>query len=216
MANDATLKAKPHTETGKSRTRKMRAAGHVPAVVYGHGEQTRLLALEAHELELLFARVHWENTVIKLDIEGERGDVRALVREVQSHPYRPQVLHVDFQQIHAGELVHVQVPVRLIGNAPGARAGGVLMQPLTDLEVWCTADRIPDHLEVDVSGLQIGDSLHVRDIPLPEGVETQTDDDQTVCSVTPPAVTAVAEEPVAEAPTGEPEVIRRGREEEEG
>lgn len=216
MASNATLKARQREETGKSRTRKMRAAGRIPAVVYGHGEQTRLLSVDAHELSLLFARVHWENTVITLDIEGERGEVRALVREVQAHPYRPEVLHVDFQQIHAGERVHVLVPLRLVGTAPGVRAGGVLTQPVTDMEVWCTADRIPDHLEIDVSGLEIGDSIHVRDIALPEGVETELDVDQTVCSVSPPAVAApTPTEAPEEVASGEPEVIRRAREEQE-
>lgn len=215
MVSDAVLKASPRSETGKGSNRKMRSTGRIPAVVYGHGERTRHLSVDAHELELLFSRVHWENTIIRLDIEGERGEVRALVREVQSHPARGDVLHVDFQQIHAGEKVTVEVPIRLVGAAPGVKTGGILMNTVTDLEVRCSADRIPEYIEVDVSALEIGDSIHLRDITLPEGVEAQIDADRTICSVAPPTVVPAAEvvaEEVA-APT-EPEVIRRGKEEE--
>ena len=216
MANDAKLQATRREGTGKSSARKMRATGRVPAVVYGHGEETRKVSVDAHELELLFARVHWENTIINLDIDGERSAVRALIREVQSHPYRSQVLHVDFQQIHAGEKVTVEVPIRLVGTAPGVKLGGVLMNTVTDLEVRCSADRIPQFIEVDVSNLGIGDSIHLREITLPEGVEAQIDAERSICSVAPPTVAPVAEAPVEEAASTEPEVIRRGREEEEG
>jgi large subunit ribosomal protein L25 len=214
MASDTKLKASPRSGRGKSAARKMRATGRIPAVVYGHGEQTRMLSVDAHELELLFARVHWENTLIHLAIDGEKVDVRALVREVQSHPYRGEVLHVDFQQIHAGEKVTVQVPIRLVGTAPGVKLGGVLMNTITDLEVRCSADRIPEFIEVDVSNLGIGDSIHLREIALPEGVEAQIDAERSICSVAPPTVAPAAEVPIEEVAPAEPEVIRRGREEE--
>ena len=215
MATKVTLKATPRSDTGKNSARKMRASGRIPAVVYGHGEETRMLSVDAHELELLFTRVHWENTVIGLDIEGERGGVRALVREVQAHPFRGDVLHVDFLQIHAGEKVNVEVPIRLIGAAPGVKLGGILMNTINDLEVRCLADRIPEYIEVDVSHLGINDSVHLREITLPEGVEALIDGDRTICSVTPPTVVAV-ETPTEEvAAPAEPEVIKRGKEDEE-
>ena len=217
MATSAKLKATPRQESGKSATRKMRAAGRIPGVVYGHGEKRRMVSVDAHELDLLFARVHWENTIIDLDIEGERGNVRTLVREVQAHAYKPDIVHVDFQQIHAGEKLHVEIPIRLIGNAPGVKAGGVMMQTVTDLPIRTTPDRIPEFIDVDISHLEINDSVHLRDIQLPEGVEAEIDADRTICSVTPPTVaptdTAAAAEPAAEG--GEPEVIRRAREDEE-
>ena len=217
MGTNAKLQAEPRQDSGKSVTRKMRAAGRIPAVVYGHGEPTRLLSVDAHELELLFNRVHWENTLIELTIKGERAPVRTLVREVQSHAYKPLVVHVDFQQIHAGERVHVSVPIRLSGNPPGVKAGGVMMQTETDLDIRCTPDQIPEFIEVDVSGLEIGDSVHLRDIALPEGVEAEIDADRTICSVTPPtvAVTTEAAEEEPEAEGGEPEVIRKAKEDEE-
>lgn len=219
MASNARLQAEPRQESGKSVTRKMRAAGRVPAVVYGHGEETRMLSVDAHELDLLFKRVHWENTIVELTIEGERTPVRTLVREVQAHAHKPFIFHVDFQQIHAGELVYVSVPIRLHGNAPGLKEGGVMMQTETDLDIRCTPDNIPEFIEVDVSGLEIGDSIHLRDITLPEGVEAEIDADRTLCSVTPPTVAATTEtedaEAEAEAAEGEPEVIGREAEDEE-
>ncbi|HSJ15577.1 MAG TPA: 50S ribosomal protein L25/general stress protein Ctc [Longimicrobiales bacterium] len=223
MAKKATLKAEPRSERGKGAARKTRAAGRIPAVVYGHGEPTRELTVDAHELELLFARVHYENTIINLDIAGEKAEVKVLVREVQSHAFRPDVLHVDFYQIHAGEKLVVDVPIRLQGTAAGVRAGGVMMQTITDLEVRCLPDHIPEFITIDVSGLEIADAVHVGDLTLPEGVEPQVDADRVVCSVTPPTVSVAeteAEEAEAEieaetAASSEPEVIRRGKEQDE-
>jgi large subunit ribosomal protein L25 len=218
MATQATLKAQSRQETGKNANRKIRAAGRIPAVIYGHGEDTRMLSVDAHELDLLFKRVHWENTLIEIDIEGEKAPVRTLVKEVQAHAHRPFIFHVDFQQIHAGEVLHVEVPVRLLGTPPGVRAGGVLMQAVTDLQIRCTPDRIPEFIDVDVSHLEINDSVHLHEITLPEGVEAEIDADRTICSVTPPAgaISALAAETeeAADTATSEPEVIRKAREEE--
>lgn len=212
MATEATLKAQPRQEQGKSATRKMRAAGRVPAVVYGHGDETRMVSVDAHELAMLFKRVHYENTIIQISIEGERAPVKTLVREVQSHPHRGELLHVDFQQVHAGEMIHVDIPIRLHGTAAGTRVGGVLMQVVTDLPARVLPDNIPEAIDIDISGLGINDSIHLRDIKLPEGVEPEIDADRTICSITPPTVSPEAG---AAAPsTSEPEVIRRGGEDE--
>lgn len=216
MAADVRLEARPREEIGKGAARRMRAAGRVPAVVYGRGEDTRKLSIDAHELKRLLSTVHVENTIISLDIDGEAG-VKALVREIQSHAFRDDVLHVDFYQIHAGERVNVAVPLHFVGAAPGVKAGGMLQHVLDELEIRCLPDSIPDHLEVDISGLEIGDSVHVGQIVLPEGVELEIDAERTVCSVLAPTVSKeeeTAEE--AEPASAEPEVIRRAREEEEG
>lgn len=217
MAVTANLAARPRSETGKGVNRKLRASGRVPAVVYGHGEETRPLTVDAHELERLLATVRVESTLIELSIEGERAPVRALVRELQTHPYREYVLHIDFYQIHAGEALTVEVPIRLVGASPGVRAGGIMQHALTELEIRCMPDQIPQVLEVDVSALEIGDSIHVSDIALPEGIEVLVDAERSVCSVIPPTVAAAeGEEAVpAEEAEAEPEVIGRGKEAEE-
>ncbi|HEX6938440.1 MAG TPA: 50S ribosomal protein L25/general stress protein Ctc [Longimicrobiales bacterium] len=211
MATDANLKAAPREERGKGAARRLRAAGRVPAVVYGHGEDARPLSVDAHELERLFSRISVENTLIQLEIDGQPG-ARVLVREVQTHPYRPEVLHVDFYQVHAGERLTVGVPLHLVGTPEGVKMGGVLDQTLHEIEVRCLPDRIPEAIEVDVSGLAVGDSLHIRDVALPEGVELHDDADRTICSVGAPTVAALETE--AEAPEGvggevQPELVRK-------
>lgn len=210
----ATLSAKRRAGKGKGDNRKLRSSGFVPAVVYGRGEETRSVSLDAHELELLFARVHVENTIIALKIEGERAPIKALVREVQTHPARGTVLHVDFYQIHAGERVQVQVPIAFVGTAAGVKAGGMLQHTMDEVDIRCSADAIPERIEVDVSQLQIGDSVHVGDLPVPEGVEVLDSADRSVCSVIPPQAgiaEAVVVEPIETPALDEPEVIRRGK-----
>ena len=214
----AALSAQPREGTGKGSARKLRAAGRVPAVIYGHGEETRMLSVDAHELVTLFSKIRVENTVITMNIEGEAQASQALVREVQRHAYRDDVVHVDFYQIHAGEAITVGVPLRLLGNPPGVKAGGVLQHALNEIEVRCMPDRIPATLDVDISSLEIGDSVHVSDIPQPEGVEFLIDAERTVCSVMAPTLAVEEEEVAAEVAEGEPEepeVIARGKAEED-
>jgi large subunit ribosomal protein L25 len=187
-------------------------------VIYGHGEETRMLSVDAHELVTLFSKIRVENTVITMNIEGESQASQALVREVQRHAYREDVVHVDFYQIHAGEAITVEVPIRLLGNPPGVKAGGVLQHALNEIEVRCMPDRIPTTLDVDISSLEIGDSVHVSDIPQPEGVEFLIDAERTVCSVMAPTLAVeeeVEEAEVAEGESEEPEVITRGKAEED-
>lgn len=216
MASSAKLSAKGRDGQGKGDNRKLRQTGYIPAVIYGHGESTRSVAVNAHELELLFSRVHVENTVIDLDVEGEKKPIRALVREVQKHPAKGSVVHVDFYQIHAGEMVHIQIPINFVGTAVGVRNGGMLQHTMDELDVKVSADNIPESIEVDVSGLEIGDSVHVGDLKVPAGVEVLDNADRSVCSVTPPqAGIAEAAAPTEAATPAEPEVIRRKKEDEE-
>jgi large subunit ribosomal protein L25 len=214
----AILKAQPRDGKGKGDNRKLRVKGQVPAIVYGHGEATRSVSLDAHELELLLSKVHVENTVISLNIEGEKQPIKTLVREVQTHPARGNVLHVDFYQIHAGERVHVQIPIRFVGTPAGVKAGGILQHTMDEIDIRCSADAIPERIDVDVSKLNINQSVHVRDLTIPEGVEVLDTEDRSVCSVIPPqaGITEPTAEAVPEAgaPT-EPEVIKRGKIEDE-
>jgi large subunit ribosomal protein L25 len=217
MATNATLSAKGRDGQGKGDNRKLRQTGYIPAVIYGHGEQTRSVAVNAHELELLFSRVHVENTVIDLNVEGEKKPIRALVREVQTHPARGSVLHVDFYQIHAGERVHIQIPLNFVGIAAGVRDGGILQHTMDELDVEVSSDSIPESIDVDVAELQIGDTVHVSDLKIPDGIKVLDSGERSVCSVSPPQA-GIAETPVAAAePTtpAEPEVIRRKKEDEE-
>lgn len=208
MVNSATLKANSRAERGKGAARKLRAAGRVPAVVYGETREARAISVDVRELERLFAGISVDNTVIELGID-DGAKIRVLVRETQRHPYRDEILHVDFYQVRAGETVSVEVPLRLVGTPAGVREGGVLDQILHEVLVSCVVDRIPESIEHDISELAIGDTVHVGDLKLPSGVESELEADRVICSVTPPTVPAL-EEP-AEAPAGEetsPELIR--------
>ena len=212
----AKLSAKGRDGQGKGDNRKLRQTGYIPAVIYGHGEKTRSVAVNAHELELLFSRVHVENTVIDLNVEGEKKPIRALVREVQTHPARGQIVHVDFYQIHAGERVTMQIPINFVGTAAGVKNGGILQHTMDELEVEVSADNIPESINIDVSALEIGDSVHVSDVQAPEGVKLLDNPDRSVCSVSPPQAGIVEEVAAPEvAAPAEPEVIRRKKEDEE-
>lgn len=209
MAN-ATLKASRRDQGGKGAARKLRGTGRVPAVLYGHGDRTESLSLDAHELELLLHGISAENTLIGLDIDGRRTDV--LIREIQRHPYRPEVLHVDFLQVHAGEALKLQLPVRLLGTPVGVRdEGGVLDHVLYEIDVECLPKDIPDGADVDVSGLHIGESVRVHDISIPR-VTILTDGDLPVASVLAPKTAEADTEPGA---TPEPELVRDRRGEDE-
>lgn len=182
-----TLQAQPRAEHGKNAARVLRRQGRVPAVVYGAGEQTASVSVDAYELERLLARVNADTTVFELHTDG--GAVRrVLIRELQKHPYRPGIVHVDFYQVHAGERIRVDVPVRLIGTPVGVRdSGGVLDQVLYELHVEAAQDAVPQVVEVDVSGLDLDQSVHVSDVTLPGSGRILNDASIAIASVTAPS-----------------------------
>ena len=204
----AQLSASARQDGGKGVARKLRSEGRVPAVVYGHGRDPLPLSINTRELEKLLDHIAAESTVIDLDIDGKGS--RTLIREIQRHPFKRQILHVDFQELVAGEKITVRLPIVLIGVPDGVRMdGGVLDQTMRELEVEVDPSNIPNHVELDVTRLVIGSSVHVSDIPLPEGVEVLEDQDASVCVVSAPR--AAVEETAAVAETeavAEPEVIR--------
>jgi large subunit ribosomal protein L25 len=175
--------------------------------------------VEARQLERLMATSAFESTLIDLKFDGgETSSV--LIREVQVHPYRPLLLHVDFLAVRKGERVKLQVPIRFVGLAPGVKEGGILEHVRHEIEIRCLPTAIPEALELDVTNLAIGDSATVAALRVAEGVEILSDPNAVIASVVPPAVHKVeaeAEAAVAEAPaeTEEPEVIGRGKAAEE-
>ena len=208
----ANLSATPRSESGKGVARKLRAQQRVPGVLYGHHRDPQPLVVDARDLDRLIDRYATETTVVELALDGQT--VRTLIREVQRHPYKRQVLHVDFQALIAGEKVTVDVPLVLIGTPAGVRLGGVLDQVLRELTVEVDPSNIPNHIDVDVSGLELAQSIHVADLTLPEGVTVHDEPDATVCVVSTPRVVE-EEKPAEEAAVGaEPELIRKTKEEE--
>ena len=213
----ATLSATPRTGTGKGVARTLRQSGQIPAVIYGHARQAQSLALNAREFDRLLEHVT-ASTVIELSLDGKTS--RTLIREIQRHPFKREVLHVDFQELVAGEKVTVEVPIVYVGTPAGVRDGGILDQIKHELTVEADPTILPEHFEVDVSGLTIGHALYVRDIRVPEGVSIQDDPDSPVALVAAPrAETPVEAMPAVEgaAPEAapEPELIRKPKEGEE-
>jgi large subunit ribosomal protein L25 len=206
----ASLGAERRSETGKGAARKLRAAGRIPAVVYGHNRAPESLTVDARELERLLGHISAASTVIELGLGGQTA--RTLIREIQRHPVKRNVLHVDFQELVAGERVTVSVPLVFVGTAPGVREqGGIFEEVLRELSISADSANIPNHIDVDVSKLTIGHPLHVRDLTLPAGATALTDADATVCSV---AGSKSAASDDAAAATAEPEVIRQKKAEE--
>jgi len=162
------LDAEPRTDAGKGFARKLRSQGQIPAVIYGHGRDPQPLSLNARDLDKLLEHIVAESTVIEVKIGDDTS--KTLIREIQRHPYKRQILHVDFQALVAGEKVIVNVPIVLMGIPEGVRlGGGVLDQTLRELEIKVDPADIPNHVEVDVSHLLVGGSLHVSDISVPAG-----------------------------------------------
>ena len=165
----ANLNAKPRSDRGTGVARKLRQSGQIPAIIYGHSREPQSLAIDTRELEKLLERVAAASTVIELSIDGRSA--RTLIREIQRHPVKRSILHVDFQELVAGEKVTVSIPLVFIGSAEGVRAGGILDQVMHQLSIRVDPSNIPNHVDVDVTPLAIGHSIHVRDLNIPAGVE---------------------------------------------
>ena len=213
MASNATLSATARTESGKGAARKLRAGGEIPAIVYGHGREPQSLTINARDLDKLLSRISAENTVVEVGIGGKTA--RTLIREIQRHPFKKMILHVDFQELVAGETVTVNIPLILVGTPDSVRTGGGVMdQTMRELSIQVDPSNMPNHIDVDVSEIAIGHSIHVRDLVLPAGVTVLTDEDATVVVVSQSraGIEAVAT-PVEGEEGAEPEVIRAKKDE---
>jgi large subunit ribosomal protein L25 len=188
------LVANERDATGKGAARRLRAAGRIPAVLYGRGTGSKSISIDPGDLlRLLHGSGAGMNTLIELSVEGTTRTV--LVKELQRDPVHGRPIHTDFYLIDLDKTVEVAVPIRLVGRAPGVELGGILDHPLREIELECLPGAIPESVDVEVSALEVGHSIHVRDLELPEGVTVRTDLNLAVASViTPVAV----EEPVVE------------------
>jgi len=213
----ASLNATARSDRGTGVARKLRQAGQVPAIIYGHGREPQALALVTRDIDKLLTQVSAASTVIELTV----GDTTAktLIREIQRHPFKRHILHVDFQELVAGEKVTVSVPLRFIGVAEGVRnSGGILEETMHQVHIRVDPSIIPDHVDVDVTPLTIGHSFHIRDIKLPDGVLVLDDAGATVCVCTAPKAvveTTPGTEGEAATAVAEPELIRKTKAEED-
>jgi large subunit ribosomal protein L25 len=205
---DATLRS----ENGKGAARKIRMAGNIPGVIYGHGRQPQSLTVNARETERLLTQIAAGSTVIELNLNNTIS--RTLIREIQRHPFKRNILHIDFQELVAGETVSVRCPIVYVGTSDGVRnEGGILDQIMHELLIEVDPSSIPNHIDVDISALKVNQSLHVADLTLPAGIKVLDDATLTVCVVQQPKQ---AVEPVAtEVAAGEPEVLRQKKAEDD-
>ena len=215
MAKQVKLKAEPRNGTGRSAARKLKARGIVPAVIYGGKHKSQALQVSERDINAMLSHASGENILVELEIAGEKSSRTALLQEVQHSPVKGDVVHVDFHAISMDEKIEANVPLEPIGIANGVKNfGGLLEQNLRTLTIECLPRDLPDKITVDVSALNIGDAIHVRDIKMPSGVVVKVQADLTAFSVVAPVaeeepVTAEAE---AAAAAG-PEVITAKKEE---
>jgi len=185
------LEAESREGTGKGVARKLRAAGRVPAVVYGHGKKAVPVSVDSKDLYHVLHTRAGANVLVDLVVDGEEH--LAMPREIQRDHIRGRFTHVDFLIVSRTEKIMVEVPIRVIGEAPGVKAGGVLEHHLWDLHVECLPGDVPEGIDADISALAVGDSLKVADLAAPKGAVIVTPVDESVLAVVIPQVRVVEE-----------------------
>ena len=212
MAKQVKLKAEPRPTVGRSAVRKLRARGLIPAIIYGGNEKPQPLQVAARDINAMMSQASGENVLVELEI-GDGQSRTALVQEVQHSPVRGEIRHVDFHAISMDQMIQAEVPLEPVGTAVGVKTfGGLLEQSLRALAIECLPVDLPDRITVDVSALNIGDSVHVRDIQLPPGVSPKVQVDLTAFSVVAPVVEEERAPAEAEAAAAGPEVITEKKE----
>ena len=209
MAKAIQIKAQPRNVSGTVEAKKARKAGLVPAVIYGrHLDKPQNLQLNARELKAALGKTTGEHVLVDLEITGGEKTL-ALIQDVQHHALKRHIMHVDFHALRADEKMHTTVPVVTFGEASGVKnLGGILEQLLRSIEVECLPKDLPDSIVVDVTALEIGDAIHIKDLPLPAGVTALGNPDISVLHIAAPAVEEVAAPTAEGAAASEPEVIK--------
>jgi len=195
------ITAEVRGDTGKGVARKLRQAGRIPAVLYGQGKEGVSLSLDGYELDQLLSTSGAKTSVLELEVrDGSKGDTRnVLIKEVQKHPFKDRILHMDLLEIAMDEVISVMVPREITGTAKGVKLdGGILEMKRRELEIECLPNNIPDTLIIDVTELEIGDVIHVEDIQVPSGVTIVHDVNFTLLTVVAPAVEVEAAEELEE------------------
>ena len=188
MSDTLTLPAETRDRAGKGASRALRREGRVPAVVYGGKEEPLAIHVEAKELIRQLGTGHFFNSIVEVEVGGKK--VRTLPKDVAFHPVNDRPLHADFLRLSKDAKVHVNVPVLFINEeaSPGLKRGAVLNMVRHELELICESDKIPDDIQIDVTGLDIGDSIHISHVTLPAGsVSAITDRDFTIATIVAPS-----------------------------
>lgn len=197
---DFSLNAETRTEQGKGASRRLRRTGKVPAIVYGAHQDPRALTLDHNELTRKLAHEAFYSHILTLNIGGESE--RVVLKDMQRHPYKPIVMHVDLQRVAENEKLTMRVPLHFLneGSCPAVKTGGgVVSHLMSDIEIICLPRDLPEYIEVDLMDMNLGDTLHVSDLKLPPGVEAadvahHEEADQPVVSIHLPRVASEAAE----------------------
>ncbi|MGD8631820.1 MAG: 50S ribosomal protein L25/general stress protein Ctc [Gammaproteobacteria bacterium] len=208
MAISFELNAESRTDMGKGASRRLRHAGKVPAIIYGGTKDPEALTLSHNELLRNLEHEAFYSHILTIKLGSTTTS--AILRDLQRHPSKPVIMHVDLQRVSADEKLRTNVPVHFVGEdtCPGVKAGGLVMHELTEVEIECFPKDLPEYIEVDMSALDIGDTVHLSDLKVPEGVtllelERGEDHDQSVASIHAKRVEAAEEEAGEEAGGGE-------------
>lgn len=201
------LKAELRSGTGKERAKKLRVKGEFPAIVYGAGKEPAALTMNTRDTELILAKIHGEKVLVDLEYGGAQD--KAFVRNIQRDPVVGKLLHVDFFRVDLKKELQMTVPVLAVGTAAGTKEGGLLETLNRQIEIRCLPENVPPHIEVNVEPLEVGQSIHVRDLPAMNGVKIVTNGDIVLFAMmaksreeaaTPAAAAATAAAPAAAAP----------------
>jgi large subunit ribosomal protein L25 len=197
MAQQIKLSATTRKDKGKGVAKRLRREGRLPAVVYGHKTDPIPLTLNTKQVLSLLEGGKGESSLINLSVDGNGGpsEKTVMIKELQIDPLTRRCLHVDFFEVSMDEEVTLSLPINLTGDSVGVEMGGVLQQVRRELEIRCLPSQIPDSISVDVSALNVGDSIHLKDLSLPSGIKVLDDEDLTIVTVLAPTV---EKEPVAE------------------
>jgi large subunit ribosomal protein L25 len=188
MSDALTLPAEARERAGKGASRALRRDGRVPAVIYGGKEEPVMIHVEAKELVRQLGTGHFMNSIVNIELGGKT--ISALPKDVAVHPVTDRPEHVDFLRLAKGSKVEVNVPVVFINEdkSPGLKKGGVLNIVRHELDLFCAADKIPGEIEIDVTGKDVGDAIHISEVALPEGSESAiTDRDFTIATLVAPS-----------------------------
>lgn len=206
------LNIEVRSDTGRSKVKALRDKGFIPAVIYGEGKEGRPVQVSMRQLFDLVHKHRLENALVTLKIEGE-AEQPCLVKDIQLDPLHGDVIHVDFNSISMDKKLRLNVPIIGSGEPAGVKQeGGSLEHILWEIEVECLPTDIPEKIEVDISGLKLGESLHVKDLKLPDGVKALTEAESVLFTIAAPAVQAAEEEAAEGEEKAEPEVIKEKKE----